>query len=1099
MRSLIEKQMIKKILTLILFLMFISCVPADVLCYGETIKEETTEKKSEPSKEKEKNENLIERRTLGDWIRSSLLDKDKPVSKPDVFEKEIVGHYRSNIPEVSKFVQLPQSGTVKCNFPVQLLTSTEEKLQKQRHSKETQIMLVGIAEGSLGYLDASGKVSNIESGDNINPDLSLDDNFYQSSKVVLYAKAKIKGKYLLTTRYDSTRDYHDQIYSWINPEKYYPIYGDKSTLTNDNDSQGKFFIRIDRNDSYSLIGNYTTEQFAQTQLSKYSRTLGGLTTHVKSEDFFDTDNIKGSISFFGSENIQDQRQDIFAGKGTSGPFYLTRVPMLIDTEIVRVEVRDKTRYDIVLSTEIKTRDTDYEIDYYTGRIMFRQPVPTYNENNDPVYVVVDYEYLATGDDKNRYVTGSRAEVTFFDKMRVGSQIITENKSESSRTITGIDSVIQLTDNIRLQGEWAHSENKTTDVESGDAMRVEGSGHFFDNKLKLQAYAAQIDSNFSNPVNVTESGIQKYGATGEFAINKNLTLLADHWAARAMKESIYDRRSKVDLFYKNDKLFASTGYAYDETTAEVGDVPDTRKHEINLKGGLFITKNAILSGEYSWQRGLYDKSFKTQIHRISPRLDVKVSDNTSLYARQDFTYEETYDTTDSLTNNVTNVGIMTAKDGRRSYVEYGFVGGKIDSTTFGEEQDFSVNDKMTMSTWANRVASKDKNEEVIGYNSRIEISKNFYVGGAFERTKTTGDTDFEQTATSLTADYIKDEDNRWGAKAEYMSNKTVREYTGGLNATFKTSPSTSFVAKAEYHKEYDWKHTSTLRETKRLITGIAYRPIQNDQLNFFAKYEYNDNLDNTSISISDYSQHIASLEGIYDISSHWQLFGKYALKSAHEGAGGINTSSFTDLKTAKLMYRLNEYFDFSGLYRILQNYNTETLKQSAALEAGLTLYNQIRIAAGYNFLDYDDTEYPGESYQGVGPYINCSLALSEAELYGIPGVKELTCDRLDAIKAQIVQQKVKDLSDSEILDLNKIFQEAERLYKDGKYIEAETFYKKIELKMTQIKYEADAKVQTKLEKEEKIASLFNEAEMLYQEKKYVEAKEMYNEILRGINL
>lgn len=917
-------------------------------------------------------ENLIERRSLGGWVKEKLYDKDEIVSGASRPRND-GPCYRSDIPEVSDFVQVPESGTAKANFPIRLLTLLEEKLQKERHAKETQFMIVGIADGTLGHLTSSGKVENIAKGDNIGMSLEVEDSFYTSGKVVLYARGKIKGEYLLTTRYDSTRDYHDHLYSWVNPEKYYPIYGDKATLINDADSQGKFFIRVDKDSSYAMIGNYKTDEFTKTELSKYSRTLGGVTTHIKSEDFIREDKgkkekISGELSFFGAKTLQEQRQDIFQGRGISGPYYLTRIPILEETERVKIEVRDKSKYDTILKTEAKSRDADYEIDYETGRLMFREPVPTYDENNDPVYIVCDYEYFLSPDDDKHYITGSRGELTLFDdRLKVGSQIITEDREEYFYNLIGVDSVWQITPNTRLAGEWAHSK-KTEEEQEGDALRIEGTSTLFNNKLRLQSYATQIGKEFLNPVNVREAGIQKYGATGELDITRGLSLITDHWTSRSIGSKISDRQTKTDLIYDNDRLFLSTGYGFDETVDEKDEIDDIYKHKMNLRGGLKLTENVIASTGYSWQRELYEKKFKKEIDVLSPRLDIKVDEDTSVYGRHDYTREKTRGTDKRLTNHVSSVGFMTDKDSKRSYVEYGLVGGKIDSTTFGTEQDIPINDKVTITSHSNQVITKDKNEEIMGYKSKVEVLKDLYVGGNFERVKATGDTDYEETAVSVTVDYLKSEDSAVGTKFEFRDAKTKREYNLGVDSRLNIDDATYFLTKAEYHKERDHENKEDLREQKRIIGGLGYRPIDNDKLNLLAKYEYKEDLDNTSISKSDYASHIASMEGIYDITPKWGLFGKYALKSALEDASGIATHSLTDLKTTKLTYRFNPYIDAAGIYRILQNYSTDTIKQGAAGEVGVTIFNHLRVAAGYNFLDYSDREYPDEDYQGVGPYI-----------------------------------------------------------------------------------------------------------------------------------
>jgi len=1000
---------------------------------GPLTKEAVDEEAEEDEEPEVKPENLIERRTLGNWIKEKLL-KPETKEEPETEEGKTI-RYRSDIPEESKFVKVPESGTGKCNFPINILTPAEEKLQQERHARDTQFMIVGIADGTLGYLESSGKVGNITDEDNIGTGLEMDNEFYQDGKLVLYVKGKIKGKYLLTTRYDSTQDYHDHLYPWINPEKYYPIYGDRSTLTNDAASQGKFFVRIDRSASYAMIGNFTTDEFTKTQFTKYSRSLSGITTSVKSKDFIKAGNLpEAEISFFAAETLQEQRQDIFAGRGISGPYYLTRIPILEETEYVKIEVRDKSRYDLVLKTEGKSRDIDYEIDYYTGRLMFREPVPTYDENNDPVYIVVNYEYLTTKSDKDHYITGSRGEITFFgDRLKVGSQIVTENRFEYSRTIAGIDSVLEILPNTRLQGEWAHSE-KTSDKEIGDALRIEGSSVLFNDRLKLQAYASQIGKNFSNPVNVTEKGIQKYGGTARLDITKDLSVIADHWASRAMSSNIYDRETKADLFYDNDRVFLGTGYEFDETIDESGEIDNACTHKLNLKGGYKFTENVIGSTEYSWQRTLYDKSFKKEINVLSPRIDIMIDEHTSVYGRHDFTSEKTHGTDERLTNHVSSVGFMRDKDGKRSYVEYGFVGGKVESTTFGTEEDIPIDDKITVTSRSNRIISKDKNEEVIGYNSRAEICKNFYIGGNFERIKTTGDADYEDTAVSVTMDYIKDPDNAFGAKFEYRDGNTTREYNAGIDSKLNINNSTYLLGKAEYHIERNCEDEEILRENKRIIGGVGYRPVDNDRLNLLAKYEYEEDLDNVSISVSDYASHIASIEGIYDITPKWRLFGKYALKSALEDAGDVSTHSLTDLKTAKLTYNINPHLDVSGIYRILQNYNTDTIKQGAAGEMGIIMFGNLRLAVGYNFLDYSDNEYPDEGYQGCGPYIQMTYKfLDDADK--LLESKEEMLKRF-ADESALELYKISQIPGDEkfVEEMMTCYAQAMKWYKFGKYEE-----------------------------------------------------------------
>lgn len=220
-----------------------------------------------------------------------------------------------------------------------------------------------------------------------------------------------------------------------------------------------------------------------------------------------------------------------------------------------------------------------------------------------------------------------------------------------------------------------------------------------------------------------------------------------------------------------------------------------------------------------------------------------------------------------------------------------------------------------------------------------------------------------------------------------------------------------------------------------MAGLGYRPVKNDTLNLLAKYEYEEDLDNVSLSISDYVSHVGSIEGIYDITPEIELFGKYALKSAIERAGGMKTRSLTDLKTAKLTYRLNSYLDIAGIYRILQNYDTETLKQGAALEMGLIVLDHLRVAIGYNFLDYSDKNYPEDDYQGLGPYIQMTYKFLDDADRLLESREEMLKRFTDEFALELYRISQIPGDEKFVEEVKACYAQGMKWYKFGKYEEA----------------------------------------------------------------
>ena len=60
----------------------------------------------------------------------------------------------------------------------------------------------------------------------------------------------------------------------IDPTRYYPVYGDDSTIVDDAPTEGKFYVKLERDSSYVMWGDFKTS-WTGTELTQYSRGLFG--------------------------------------------------------------------------------------------------------------------------------------------------------------------------------------------------------------------------------------------------------------------------------------------------------------------------------------------------------------------------------------------------------------------------------------------------------------------------------------------------------------------------------------------------------------------------------------------------------------------------------------------------------------------------------------------------------------------------------------------------------------------------------------------------------------------------------------------------------
>ena len=132
----------------------------------------------------------------------------------------------------------------------------------------------------------------------------------------------------------------------------------------------------------------------------------------------------------------------------------------MQSEEVVVETRDRFRPDIVLNRQVMVRFLDYTLDYFTGQLIFRQPVDVSDIDFNPNVIVVDYE---TSEDAERNLTyGGRVQAQLLDnKVQIGSTFVHEDGSSLAGGVeqnqVGVDVIAQLTANTQIRAEYAITE------------------------------------------------------------------------------------------------------------------------------------------------------------------------------------------------------------------------------------------------------------------------------------------------------------------------------------------------------------------------------------------------------------------------------------------------------------------------------------------------------------------------------------------------------------------------------------------------------------------------------------------------------------------
>jgi hypothetical protein len=295
-----------------------------------------------------------------------------------------------------------------------------------------------------------------------------------------YLKGKVKGEYLLTasadTREQPLRDlFHNfqnkdpnYLLRRIDPDKYYPVYGDDSTTVDDAPTQGRMYVRLEKGDSSVMWGNFQTA-WTGTELAQYSRGLYGANAVWNSEDATSYGERKANVNLFAASPGTLQSREEFRGTGGS-QYYLRHLDLTQGSERLWIEVRDKDSGLVVARTALSPSE-DYEINYLQGRVTLRSPLSSVTDGStlvqtatlpgNPQYLVATYEYAPGLQAVAGSTVGARGSWWLNEHLRLGASHYRQGEDDADQRLQEVDAILRYTPGTWLKAELAHSEGAGT--------------------------------------------------------------------------------------------------------------------------------------------------------------------------------------------------------------------------------------------------------------------------------------------------------------------------------------------------------------------------------------------------------------------------------------------------------------------------------------------------------------------------------------------------------------------------------------------------------------------------------------------------------------
>ena len=300
-------------------------------------------------------------------------------------------------------------------------------------------------------------------------DLSTD------GRLAFYTDGKFENGWSLTASADTREGPLDDIFSnfmdkspdalfrRIDPDVHYPTFGDDSTVVEDAPTLGKFYVKVKKDETYGLWGNFKIG-YTDNDLAQVDRGLYGANLHFQPLDATSFGEPRLLVDGFAADPGTVAERDEFLGTGGS-LYFLRRQDVLEGSERVRIEVRDKDT-GIVLGVKNLIPVLDYDFDFLQGRILLMQPLsPTADDDllvrtssisGNPVFLVVRYEFTPGFDDPDTLVVGGRVHYWFNDHIKLGVTASREEEADIENSLGGADLTLRWSADSWLRFETGRS-------------------------------------------------------------------------------------------------------------------------------------------------------------------------------------------------------------------------------------------------------------------------------------------------------------------------------------------------------------------------------------------------------------------------------------------------------------------------------------------------------------------------------------------------------------------------------------------------------------------------------------------------------------------
>jgi len=800
------------------------------------------------------------------------------------------------------------------------------QIQARTGALDASLNIVQIAAArpliGVGLIDIGGQWNRVERG--LDQRANLADDFDNDARIALFLKGRIKNDVQLTLSYDSDKNDDTELLRDLNPNDHYATYGDSSRRGFEAQSRSKLFLRLEKDRNSIMWGDYLTDNnIDHDDLGRVQRTLTGINGVL--------DNGRTRLQGFAAQESASRVSEEIRGNGTALLYQIERAPIVVNSEVVELIVRDRDNPGLVVSSESLERYLDYSIDFDTGLLRFADVVPTVDSELNSVFIRISYDVDRNADEY--VVSGLRLLHELNSGLSVGASLTDDQNPISGFTIASVTAAAQLSLHTKVSATAAYQRLRAENNDA-DAQRVHIE-HAWGGRRDYRTVMtwARASNRFDNPAAGISQGREEWRVEHRQPIGNTVKAIADASHSRSLSESSSTSNASLSFekTFSDWSLTAGTRYVR------------SREQSQNL------TFNTLLLGvekRFTLPNGLrgsigveYEQDVETsERNRLGVSSRLQLHEHVSAYARYELEQGLSFQS-------------FSVDEGRNQIFTAGIESDILPATSVYSEY------RMRGSFGGESI------ETATGIRGRYELQPNLFVSPALELIDVVqGPNTDDSISASLGVSDKRNPNRKLSAQAEVRETGSSRFY--GFRGTVAQRLTVDWTGLLREEFTRQSPDIGELTSRHRMTIGFARRPKRSNE--HHSLYMANWKIDYGPQSGQDRTTYLLSTHQNRQLNSNTNLSGRFGARWTDTEFDTGTVSSRVVMADLRATFDIRRRWEFDLQGGCLGTGGRGDGRYSFGFGLSWIAQRNLRLGLRYNMIGFreDDLDEQGFNAEGV---------------------------------------------------------------------------------------------------------------------------------------